>query len=641
MMAGIHQVTSNFTSGELSPFAYGRIDKPFYYNGAKRLYNVLPKPQGGFIDRPALEYMADLGIITDTQLIEFDFNKVQTYTISIYDSNAKIFKDGVLQSTEVSPYPVADLGELTWVQSGDTLLLFHPDHPTQQLVRGISHTDWTLAAISWTYIPRYPFTPSVANPATTLTPSAVSGNINLVAGAAAFAASDLGGYIVGNGGTARITKFVSTTKVDAIVIVEFFDTTAIASGQWDLEQGYEDVWSVTRGYPRSGTFHQGRLWIGGSKERPHTTWGSVIGAYFDFDPGNLFDDDGLDFTMDTDQVHHIRNMISAHHLQIFTSGAEFYVPRKSAGIVPGNFEILRQDKRGSSFIRPLFIDGSTLFHQVNSNIYREYLFSDIEQRYNANNINILADHILNSPVDAARQSPGADFDSDLIYVVNTDGTWAVLISVRDQQVTIWVTGGTPNGKVKSVAFDETKMYVAVERTIDAVTKIYLERFNFAKKLDSSIMATGGPTAWTGLGHLEGETVTVLGDGLEVETGLVISAGALTTTGSYTTLEVGYDPLPEVELLTPEVNLADGPMKGRIKRIIEVKIDFLSANNCQINGYDVSFLLPNEAASSATPALQEVSKSAVLKSYAEEGNVTLKRTFPATWKIRAISQKVSV
>jgi hypothetical protein len=60
----------------------------------------------------------------------------------------------------------------------------------------------------------------------------------------------------------------------------FFDTTAIASGQWELETGYEDVWSATKGWPRSVTFHQGRLFFGGSKSRPSTIWGSKVAFYF-------------------------------------------------------------------------------------------------------------------------------------------------------------------------------------------------------------------------------------------------------------------------------------------------------------------------------------------------------------------------
>ena len=38
------------------------------------------------------------------------------------------------------------------------------------------------------------------------------------------------------------------------------------------------------GYPRTVTFHQGRLYFGGSKSRPSTIWGSKVGLFFALKP---------------------------------------------------------------------------------------------------------------------------------------------------------------------------------------------------------------------------------------------------------------------------------------------------------------------------------------------------------------------
>ena len=42
----------------------------------------------------------------------------------------------------------------------------------------------------------------------------------------------------------------------------------------------EDIWSATRGYPRTVSFHEGRLWFG----RGTRIYGSRVGAYDDFTP---------------------------------------------------------------------------------------------------------------------------------------------------------------------------------------------------------------------------------------------------------------------------------------------------------------------------------------------------------------------
>lgn len=68
------------------------------------------------------------------------------------------------------PYAVADLPFLRYSQTGDTLVITHPDYPPKKLVRGAAHDDWTLsdAAFESTQI-----RPSVESVAVT-TPSAAT-----------------------------------------------------------------------------------------------------------------------------------------------------------------------------------------------------------------------------------------------------------------------------------------------------------------------------------------------------------------------------------------------------------------------------------------------------------------------------------
>ncbi len=66
-------------------------------------------------------------------------------------------------------------------------------------------------------------------------------------------------------GRARIVRYVSATVVEAITEYPFFSAALIDAGRWELEHNYEDVWSSTKGWPRSVTFHEGRLYFGGSR----------------------------------------------------------------------------------------------------------------------------------------------------------------------------------------------------------------------------------------------------------------------------------------------------------------------------------------------------------------------------------------
>ena len=132
------------------------------------------------------------------------------------------------------------------------------------------------------------------------------------------------------------------------MIIPFYDTTVIPSGSWDLETGYEDAWSTTKGYPKSGAFHEGRLYIGGSKSLPANVWGSRVGQFFNFDPGQALDDEGLSFTIQDDQVANVINTVSQRNLIFLTGNAEYFVPKSvESPLTPSNFRIERATSRGS------------------------------------------------------------------------------------------------------------------------------------------------------------------------------------------------------------------------------------------------------------------------------------------------------
>ena len=69
----------------------------------------------------------------------------------------------------------------------------------------------------------------------------------------------------------------------------------MASGDYVVESGYEVTWSGTRGYPRTATFHEGRLYLV-AQSRPNTLFGSRVARFFDFNPGEGLDDDAIEAT---------------------------------------------------------------------------------------------------------------------------------------------------------------------------------------------------------------------------------------------------------------------------------------------------------------------------------------------------------
>lgn len=641
-MVTVFAPQTDFSAGEIAPEALARIDIAQYRKSAKNIRDALLKPRGGTFRRPGLEFIDNLGALTAVKKLEFRFSKTQTYLFVLSHEQVEIFNNGVSVSTEVLPYETADLNEIRWTQAADTIIFFHEDYEPRTIVRGATHSDWTVDTWDVDSIPKHAFTLAVSNPAQTLTPSATSGNITLTAGGSVFASTDVGGYISGGGGEAKITKYISATVVEAYVILDFINTSAISSGQWELENGYEDVWSSTRGWPRTGCFFKNRLFIGGSRSRPSTVWGSVLNDFFNFNLGTGLDRDAVEDTPNTGEFNTIRAMVASDTLQVFTNAEEFAIPViGNEGITPANFKFVQMDNRGISDIRPIILDGATLFHQEGSNLIREFVYDDLSQKFKSNSISVFSSHVINNPIEMGRDKPSLSDDYDRLYVVNNDGSWAVLHSMRSQELSSWTGGSTDLGEVIDMAWEGSYLYVSL---IDSETDdLLLCRFNYEHRLDGSIIDTAmSPTdTWTGLGHLEGRTVAVWGDDGYFDGFHVVDSGGITTNSSYSKTEIGVNYVPTIILNPVEKELPDGPMSGRIRRVVSVILKFNGVTNAYVNGVPINFHQFGEDVfgSPLTPFVGD--KRVFLPGYSRNPEVIITQPEPGEFQLLGAVQEVKI
>lgn len=443
-------IQNNFTTGELDPLLKARIDLGQYYNGLDKARNVTIQPQGGAERRQGLQFIKEIPSAASPEdgvrLIPFEFSTTQSYMLLFTHNRLYVYKDKALLTNIngsgndflTTAIPSTKLSTLDFAQSFDTLILVHEDLTPFKLVRGASDTAWTISAITFEHVPFHAFSTSTSEPSTTVTPSAVDGSITITAGSSIFDSNSVNQYIeVKDGlGRARIAKLNSGTVVEAIVEIPFFDTNAIASGDYIVESGYEVTWSGTRGYPRTATFHEGRLYLGGTKSRPNTLFGSRVARFFDFNPGEGLDDDSIEATLDTDSVNAIIGLFSGRDLQIFTKGGEFFVPQSSLDpITPSNIVINGSTRRGAKEgIKPVGVESGTLFIQKSGKAIREFSFSDTELSYVSKNISLLSSHLLSTPIDMALRKATSTTEGDALLVVNTDGTLISYSLLRDENV---------------------------------------------------------------------------------------------------------------------------------------------------------------------------------------------------------------
>jgi hypothetical protein len=645
-------IQSNFTTGEIDPLLKSRIDINQYYNALEQARNVLIQPQGGVTRRPGLQHIFEIPSAANPQngcrLVPFEFSTTQSYMFLFVHNRIYVFRDKTLVTningsgndyltTTISSTNIATMD---FAQSADTLIIVQEDMAPKKITRGGSHSSWTVSDISFEFIPKYPFNLSTTNPSATLTPSAVDGNITLTASASSFASGNVDDYVeAADGiGRARITRFVSNTSVEAIVEIPFFNTSAIASGSWFLETDYVDVWSSTYGYPRTVTFHEGRLYFGGTKSRPNTVFASRVARFFDFNPGEALDDDAIEVTLNTGQVNAITGMFSGRDLQLFTKGGEFFLPQSDLDpITPSNIVIQGATKRGSKEgIKPVGAESGTIFIQRSGKSLREFLFSDVELSYISNNISLLSSHLLVDPTDLGLRKATSTDDGDLLLIVNTDGSMATYSVLRGQNV-IAPSLATTDGDFINVGVDVDTIYCVVKRTINSATKYYIEAFNDDNTTDCATLLSGGSkpstTSVTGLNYLEGKTVKVIVDDA-MQTDKTVSSGGITLDAVPTTyVEIGLNYTPTIKTMPVELKLPSGNILGQKKRIVDATALLYLSQNLTLDAKDFAF--------TAAQFFTGKKRRKPMLGYDREGQLTFSQSAPLFFTLLGIEYKVSV
>ena len=646
-------IQTNFTTGEVDPLLKSRIDINQYYNALDQARNVLIQPQGGIERRPGLQFIFEVPSAANPQngmkLVPFEFSTTQSYMLLFVHNRMYIFKNKELVTninSSGNDYLTTTIGStvlatMDHTQSADTLIVVQEDMAPKKIVRGGSHSTWTISDLSFEFIPKFNFTSSETTINQTITPSAVDGNITITAGGSVFTSSHVNQFVEANDGMgrARITRFVSGTSVEAVVEIPFFNTSAIASGGTFLDTGYEDSFSTSKGFPRTCTFHEGRLYFGGVKSRPNTIFASRVARFFDFNPGEALDDDSIELTISTDSTNAITGLFSGRDLQIFTKGGEFFLPQSTLDpITPTNVVVNGATRRGSKEgIKPVGAESGTLFIQRAGKSLREFLFSDVELSYISNNISLLSSHLLKSPSDMALRKATSTTDGDLLLIVNgTDGSLATYSILRGQNV-IAPSLSTTGGEFKNVAVDVDQIYFTVKRTISSADKYYVECFNDDNTTDSAKLYSGGSkpstTTVTGLSHLEGKTVKVIADD-QMQLDKTVSSGQITLDAVPTTyVEIGLNYTPTIKTLPVELKLSSGNIVAQKKRIVEATANLYLSQNLTLNGNDLLFV--------AGDFFTGKKRKKPMLGYDRDGQMTFSQSAPLFFTLLGVEYKVSV
>ena len=490
-----------------------------------------------------------------------------------------------------TPYLTAELFDIKFAQSADVMYITHPNHEVEKLSR-TGHTSWTLADVDFTDGPYLDDNITT----TTLNPSAhtVGTGITVVAsattginGGSGFQSTDVGRLVRFGDGYGKITAVADTLNFTMEILEDMGSSTA--STNWSLGS-----FSDTTGHPTCVTFFEQRLVFAGTKDQPQTLFFSKSGDYENMNEnrgGTVADDDAIIYTIASNQVNAIRFMTATRTLIVGTAGGEFTVSGggTDVAITPTNILIKKQSNHGAANLDAIAAGNATLFLQRAKRKIRELAYNFDVDGYLAPDMTILSEHITEGGITqmAYQQEP-----NQIVWMTRDDGELIGLTYQREQQVTAWhrqIFGGSfgsGNAVCESVAAlptddAEYQVWVIVKRTINSVTRRYVEylngfdftetdntTFNF---LDSQLNYNGSATTTiTGLDHLEGQTVSILADG-STHPDKTVSSGAITLDRSSTKVKVGLPFTSLLQTMRLDAGAANGTSQAKTKRIYDISL----------------------------------------------------------------------
>lgn len=176
----IYDIQPAFARGELSPRLHARTDIDHYRMGLLECTNWYVLRQGALRKRPGTQFIAEVkASAKKTRLIPFTFSTEQAYMLEFGDRYIRIYANGGrIEQTGVpveisTPYLEAELFELKFAQSADTLYIAHPKHAPMKVTRS-SDTVWAIESIEFL---DGPYLPEEDDSTATLTLSATGGVI--------------------------------------------------------------------------------------------------------------------------------------------------------------------------------------------------------------------------------------------------------------------------------------------------------------------------------------------------------------------------------------------------------------------------------------------------------------------------------
>lgn len=318
----------------------------------------------------------------------------------------------------------------------------------------------------------------------------------------------------------------------------------------------------------------------------------------------ITDASSFSLTLDSGTRNAIQWIAAKKHILIGTTGGEWRMGGVSQRpLTPTSYDLKQQTNRGSKDMQPILISDAIAFVNVVGRKLHKLTFDGISEDYETPDLSVLAEHITESGITSMAFQRNPD---EILWLTRVDGVPLSMTYDPIQNVIAWASHPLGTALAESVTVipgdGEDEVWFFVQRTIGGSTVRNVERMkprNWGDDVEDQFFVDSGLTYdstptnnFTGLEHLEGETVAILGDGAVFPTQVV--TGATLPNDLDHDVSVAQIGLPFTYKLKPmrmDQNTQAGTSKGSVKKFAEVVISFFRTSLAGFGDGNTTFKIP--------------------------------------------------
>lgn len=681
-MANVRTFSRSFAGGEVTPEFYGRIDDAKFQTGLAKCLNFYPLPHGPVSNRPGFGFVREVKTSSrKTRLIPFSYSTTQTMVLEFgheyvrFHTNGATLMNGSVPYEVATPYAEADLFDIHYVQSADVLTLVHPNYIPREL-RRLGALNWQITTITFasklspptgvsaTATPgSTPGTPTThtyvvssvgPNGLDESTYSGVAtcsnnlfddGAFNTITWTAASGATRYYVYKLSNGLYGYIGQTQGTSFKDDNITPDVSVT----------PPEINDPFLGAGNYPAAVSYFEQRRAFGGTLNAPQTLWMTRSGTESNLNYSiPTRDDDSIQFRVSAREANTIRHIVPLQELVLLTSSAEWRVTSiNTDAITPTSFSVKPQSYIGANNVQPVIVNNNLIFAAARGGHVRELGYSAQAGGYMTGDLSVRAPHLFDN-LDITDMAL-AKAPQQIIWMVSSSGKLLGITYVPEHNVGAWHqhdTDGTFESCCVVSEGNEDVLYVVVRRTIGGATKRYVERLasrQFVNPadaffVDSGLTYSGAPTSTlSGLGHLEGKTVSILADGA-VHPQRVVTGGAITLDNPASKVHVGLPITADIQTL-PLSFEAEGFGQGRVKNVNQVWLRVFRSSGIFVGPTPDELVEAKQRTTEpygTPPALKsEEIQVMVTPTWADSGSVYVRQSDPLPLTVVSLTLEVAI